>query len=198
MAFGNSEQERLVRLGKALKHKRRRSEQFAVFAFDLHLHDSLLPDPAGVPRECLPLLGTTDYVSHDAGPSNWNAAFYNDVKPSHTEKALLGVMGQWLGNYLTYFVGRRPGEQLDTTLYIYSFLIPCMRDCGNGMCADNLVAFSIWFQHNFGRDYRLTLRIGWGNDDRSVEDAMATKHQFADVIDDGIDVELYPRTSIAG
>lgn len=180
MPFAANDEACLTKLGRQLKHLRNPGEQFCVFAFDLMEHDALAPSPGDIDRDQLPFDG-------EASPPIWNAAFYADVAPSHTERALLNVFGQWISDYEGTF-------EHPNSLYIYSFLIPCLRDGDHGNCADNIFEFIIWAKRHFGLK---KVRIAWSNDDRDHDIAYAIKVLLADLDDEGIDVSIY-RVSITG
>jgi hypothetical protein len=169
-------QQCLVYLGKALKAKRAQSEQFCVFAFDCMDRDvnSLWPEPAEIDRDELPF--------GESGPSDarWTAAFYNDVRPSHTEKSVLDVASHWASVYEGTY--GRP-----TSLFIYSFLVPCLRDGKHGHCADNVFAYALWAKRHYGLQ---ELYVGWSNEDRDTDLAAAIKTSLADLYDEGICVWL--------
>lgn len=186
MPYADNTVNMLARLGKELKTLRLKSEQFCVFAFDLHDFDNLQPiGAASVNRESLPFLyGGNSYP--DEGVPNWNAAFYQEVAPAHTEKAILESLLQWMSDYEgTYGAA--------DTLYIYSFLIPCFRDCGNGLCSENIAALILFIHQKINPN--LKFRIGWSNDDRDSDMAVAIKAGLTDLDDDGVDIELFAGAS---
>jgi hypothetical protein len=179
MPFCNGDNDCLSKLGKALKDKRSPGEQFCVFAFDCAEHGELEPAPSSVGKDDLPL---------SQAPHNWDGAFYSAVGPAHTEQAVLQGYGQWISDYEGFY--GRP-----TTLYIYSFLIPCLRDGHHGHCSDGIIEVMNWSKEKFGLS---KVRIGWSNNDRDADMAHAIKHMMADMEDDGINIEIYPQISIAG
>lgn len=181
MPLGNTPQAVLRRLGVELKNKAGQGEQFCVFAFDCMDFDALSPNPEDIHRADIPF---TDFSEEN----NWNAAFYGAVRPAHTEASILKHMGSWLSAYSDKYGNPR-------ALYIYSRLIPCLRDgCANGHCADMLADFMRWTKRN---DADMKFYIGWGNDDRDPDMARAIRDLLADLEDDGLVINLYPRISIA-
>jgi hypothetical protein len=182
LPLGDTDADCLVHLGRSLKNLRVNSgEQFCVFAFDCREHNALEPNDAR--RDELPFT-STDFYSQ---VSNWNAAFYNDVAPSHTEKAILDDFGNWISAYSSTYGNPR-------ALYIYSFLIPCMRDGDHGHCADNVFAFALWAKEHYGIE---KVCIGWSNSDRDPDMAHAISNLLADLDDEGFDISLH-KVSIAG
>ena len=168
----------LIELGRTLKGVRdgHRGEQFCVFAFDCMDEEwAWTPKPVGMTRDEFPM------ESRDDDAMNWNAAFYDDVAPSHTEKALFDDLGNWVSTYQSTY-----GDP--TSLFIYSLLIPCLRDGKHGNCADNIVAWTEWLMEH----YKVrNVHIGWSNEDRDPDIASAIKHMLADLgPDSGQDVNI--------
>jgi hypothetical protein len=177
MPFGNSHQQCLQNLGKALKHLRNPGEQFCVFAFDLLHHPCLRPFPEGTLKDDLPL-DPDEYPD-----ANWTAAFWSITAPKHTEVAIIDdTFWQWLSNYSSSY-----GKPRD--LYIYSALIPCFRDGANGKCSERIQEMMLEIKQ---RGLNLNLWVGWSNDDVDAEAAHSTKHGLADLQDDGIGIGIFP------
>lgn len=184
MPLGTNDADCLLTLGRSLKGLRQNTgEQFCVFAFDCMEHDALEPAPEDQRRDDLPF-GALHYYTQ---VSNWNAAFYKAVAPAHTEKAILDDFGNWISAYASTYGNPR-------ALYIYSLLIPCLRDGDHGHCADNVAAWAIWAKRHFGIE---KICIGWSNDDRDLDMAAAIRTMLADMDDDGVDISLH-KLSIAG
>jgi len=181
MSFCNSDIDCLTKLGKSLKKaKRAMGEQFCVFAFDCIQHKALEPKPSEIDKEYLPL-------SNDH-PHNWDAAFYSATAPAHTEKAILESYDQWISDYESFY-----GKP--STLYIYSFLIPCLRDGDHGHCSDGIVEAIKSSHERYGLS---KVCIGWSNEDRDRDTAIAITHMLADLQEEiGISICIYPRISIA-
>ncbi len=181
MALGTTPEECIIALGRALKGERERGEQFCVFAFDCMEDDMTLdPPPGDYTRDTLPM------TSWDT-PPRWNAAFYKVVGPDHTEKAILDDFGQWISDYSGTYGNPK-------ALYVYSFLIPCLRDGDHGHCSDNIAATILGASDH----YELKeVHIGWSNSDRDLDMASAIKVMIADLDDDGIDITLHSGVSIA-
>jgi len=184
MPLAATDEDCIVFLGRSLKSLRQNGgEQFCVFAFDFMEFDNLEPDPQSQRKDDLPF-GSLHFYSQ---VSNWNAAFYNDVAPSHTEKAIIDDFANWVSAYSGTYGA-------PNALYIYSFLIPCLRDGQHGHCADNIFALVLWAKTHFGIR---KVCVGWSNDDRDRDMATAIRHLIADLDDEGIDISLH-RVSIAG
>lgn len=121
------------------------------------------------------------YSETDSTPYTWIAAYYDRNIGTHTEQVLLDVFDQWCSAYSHIY-------DPPTTLYIYSFLIPCQRDAQYGMCAESLA--------NLIRNCRKygiqNVYIGWGNGDRNLDDRAVTQDTFADLDDaeDGTGVKV--------
>jgi hypothetical protein len=170
----------IAQLGKDVKrHRENSGEQFCVFAFDLDVLRRLEPPASSRTREdCLSL----------EEPCNWLAAFFELTEgQTHTERAVLEKFEQWYSDYTgTYGAPER--------LYIYSFLIPCLRDGHYGHCADAIAAQLLALGK---RGVNLTVHIGWSNNDRDLDMAAAINTGILDLDDDRIDVSTC-RVSIAG
>ena len=160
----------LAQLGRDVRHYRNGSEQFCAFAFDLDQLRRL--EPAVTSRydkeDCL----TTD--------GTWLASFWSTSKPQHTERAVLAVFDQWYSDYQSTYGA-------PNTLYIYSFLIPCLRDGGHGHCSDAIASQLLTLKK---RGIDLTVYMGWSNDDRDLDMAQAIKTSVMDLEDDLLDVHI--------
>jgi hypothetical protein len=166
----------IAQLGRDVKIRRANSgEQFCAFAFDLDHWLQLTPPVSERNRdECL----TTD----GGEPPKWLAAFFALTDPMHTEQALLDKFEQWYSDYQGMY--GRPG-----TLYIYSFLIPCLRDGRRGHCADAIASLLLTLKQQ--RGIELKVRMGWSNNDVDSDMAGAIRTGFADLEDDQLDVHIY-------
>jgi hypothetical protein len=179
MAFNNSPSNNLTELGRAAKVFRDGAEQFCVFAFDLEDHLKIFPAPsARTKKSCM-------NIGQD--PTNWLAAFWQMSQPQHTERRVLDKFHNWYSRYESSY-------GTPTSLYIYSFLIPCLRDGSNGHCSDAIAGMLEQYRE-LGKP--MDVYIGWGNDDTDAEMAHATKNALADLNDDpGQHLDIFPKISI--
>jgi hypothetical protein len=185
MPYTDDPANNIQQLGREVKFYRKGAEQFCAFAFDLEAHKKLFPPTMTRDKEkCLKIGGAKAGKGQEI--ANWLASFWTMSAPMHTERKVLEKFDNWFFRYASVY-----GEP--STLYIYSFLIPCQRDGSNGHCADAINAMLTQYKL-FG--YNMRLHVGWSNDDVDVDMAHATKNAIADLEDDEITVKIH-RTSIA-
>jgi len=190
----------LEALGKAFKKGRERSEQFCVFSFDT---ESIFePDVEGWSKDDLRgNLGNYD-IDEEVREQTWQAAYFNETGPQHTEKAILAIFDDWLSAYSS-------NHGFPSKIYIYSFLIPCRRDGPNGMCLDAIMGkleklddLLGLMSKDAGADIKIDVYIGWSNGDFDVDARDATVDELFDAnpFEGGfkrITVHTYPNCSIA-
>ena len=190
----------LEALGKAFKKGREGSEQFCVFSFDSDAH--FFPEIGGWSKDDLrENLGKYD-IDEEVRDQTWQAAYFNETGPRHTEKAILDIFDDWLSAYESTY-------GFPSKIYIYSFLIPCRRDGANGMCLDAIMGkleqldeLLEQMSSDAGVDYHIDVYIGWSNGDFDVDARDATVDELLDAnpFEGGferITVHTYPNCSIA-
>ncbi|WKB55674.1 hypothetical protein [Eleftheria terrae] len=187
MPYNTDPRNNLTLLGREAKLYRTGAEQFCVFAMDLEDHKALIPAVVSRPKEkCVRVGG--EHSDKQPQVANWLASYWTMSQPRHTEQQVLAKFDKWYSRYASTY-----GEP--STLYIYSFLIPCQRDGSNGHCADAIADMLRGYQA-LGKNMRVY--VGWSNDDVDTDMAHATKHALADLEDDDTQIAIFPRLSIAG